>query len=128
MIYGIGTDIVDVRRIQAAVDRFGDRFAKRVLGSTELEAYDALAASQQSYFLAKRFSAKEATAKALGRKLNNGLTFKDITVTHDAHGKPMLLLTGVALEVATSVGIADSFISLSDEKNYAIAYVVLTTS
>lgn len=128
MIYGIGTDIVDVRRIQVAIDRFGGRFAKRILSSKELTTYIALVSSQQSYFLAKRFSAKEAAVKALGRKFNNGLFFKDITVTHDKHGKPMLLLSGVAKEVARSMDINDAFISLSDEKNYAIAYVIFTKS
>ena len=123
MIYGIGTDIVQVDRMQKNLTRFGDKFAARLLAQSE---YDEFQESRQpASFLAKRFAAKEATAKAMGTGFTDGLSFKDIGITHDERGKPLLVLMGRAQEFIQAQGICESHISLADEKDYAVAFVML---
>lgn len=124
MIYGIGTDIVSVQRISDGLARHGERFAQRILGETELSGF-ALATSPANY-LAKRFAAKEATAKALGTGFRNGLSLSQITVGHDPLGRPILEFNGKALTLIRDLGIESSHLSLADEKEYAIAFVTLT--
>ncbi|RLA21287.1 MAG: holo-ACP synthase [Gammaproteobacteria bacterium] len=127
MIHGIGTDIVDIRRIQSAVDQFGDRFPARILGQNELTQYGLLSNSGKARFLAKRFSLKEAAAKALGTGFRNGVILKNFNLSHDELGKPLLRLSGKAREIAQANGVNESHVSLSDEKNYTVAYVIMTT-
>jgi holo-[acyl-carrier protein] synthase len=123
MIYGIGTDIVAVARMARALERHGERFAGRILAATEFAAYrDAV---HPARFLAKRFAAKEAAAKALGTGFSNGLSLHDISVVHDAAGKPMLHFSGRALDLLEARGVGESFLSLADEHDYAVAYVTL---
>lgn len=126
MIYGIGSDIVDVRRMQESLDRHGRRFAERILAPEELDEYDQN--SSQAHYLAKRFAAKEATAKALGSGFRHGLSMKHICVTRDELGKPGLCFAAVAEEKTRVAGIASAHLSLSDERHYAIAFVVLETA
>lgn len=125
MIFGIGTDIVEVSRIQASIDEFGDSFAERILAASELAAY------QQSHikarFLAKRFAAKEAFSKALGTGLRAPATFQNIAVAHDDLGKPLLLLAAALQALLQHKNIQHTHISISDEKNLATAFVVLET-
>lgn len=123
MIVGIGTDIVHIDRIEAALGQFGDKFARRVLTDREMEGFGK--AKRPAAFLAKRFAAKEATAKAMGRGFCNGLALRQIGIGHDAHGKPGLEYFGVARELKETLGIGESFVSLADEDHYAIAYVTL---
>ena len=82
MIYGIGTDIVEVERIEVSLDQFGDSFAKRILASSEWADYEA--SKLKARFLAKRFAAKEAFAKAIGTGIRGDVSFQNIAVTHDA--------------------------------------------
>lgn len=123
MIHGIGTDIVEVARMARALQRHGERFARRVLVSSELEEFQL--AAHQDRFLAKRFAAKEAAAKALGTGFSQGLSLHDISVRHDDAGKPMLYFSGRALELLDTLNIGTHFLSLADEQSYAIAYVIL---
>jgi holo-[acyl-carrier protein] synthase len=123
MIYGIGTDIVHVARMQQNLDKFGERFAARIL--TEQELADYSHAARPAHFLAKRFAAKEATAKAMGTGFRNGLSLRHIEVGHDTHGKPLLILTGQAEALASQCGICESHLSLADENEYAVAFVTL---
>jgi len=123
MIYGIGTDIVRVSRIQKNLDRYGDRFARRILAGQELEEYRRTV--HPARFIAKRFAAKEAVAKAYGTGFTAGLSFQDIVVSHDAAGKPVLILSGRAAELQKEMGIGEEFISISDEQEYAVAFVTL---
>lgn len=123
MIFGIGTDIVQVSRIQKSLDRYGEQFARRILAETELE--DFRRTLQPARFLARRFAAKEALAKAYGTGFSGGLTFRDIAVTHDAAGKPVLQLAGRAAELQQELGIGADFISISDEREYAVAFVTV---
>ena len=123
MIYGIGTDIVRVARMQQNIDKHGERFAARILTEQELTEYRQSA--QPANFLAKRFAAKEATAKAMGTGFRNGLSLRNIEVGHDEHGKPLLILTGEAEALASRHGISESHLSLADENEYAVAFVTL---
>jgi len=123
MIFGIGTDIVEVSRIEASINEFGDGFARRILAESELASY------QQSQikprFLAKRFAAKEAFSKALGTGLRAPATFQNIAVSHDALGKPILILATELQLFLQTKNITQTHISISDEKNLAAAFVVL---
>ncbi|MEW6646946.1 MAG: holo-ACP synthase [Pseudomonadota bacterium] len=123
MIYGIGTDIVAVARMGRALQRHGIRFAERILNAAELADYQL--AAHPDRFLAKRFAAKEAASKALGTGFSQGLSLHDISVAHDAAGKPMLHFSGRALDLLEARGIGEHFLSLADEHDYAIAYVTL---
>ncbi len=123
MIFGIGTDIVEVSRIEASITQFGDDFAKRILAESEFCSY------QQSLikprFLAKRFAAKEAFSKALGTGLRAPATFQNIAVSHDDLGKPILVLAKELQALLAAKNITKTHISISDEKNLATAFVVL---
>ena len=123
MIYGIGTDIVRIQRMAKNLDRYGERFAQRILTKSEL--VDFRKSSTQAQFLSKRFAAKEAAAKALGTGFRNGLSLRDIGVSNDTLGKPMLEFSPRAQESLLAAGVRCSHLSLSDEQEYAIAYVVL---
>jgi holo-[acyl-carrier protein] synthase len=126
MIYGIGVDIVKIERIRNNIQRFGERFAQRLLTEAELAEYRTL--KQPERFLAKRFAAKEAVVKAMGTGFREGLAFPLIGVTHDALGKPGLVYSGAALDWMRASGITNSLLSLSDEQDYAVAFVILLTS
>lgn len=123
MIHGIGTDIVQVARIRASLDRFGERFARRVLASEEWARFTTSA--QPAHFLARRFAAKEATAKALGTGFRDGLGLRDIVVVNDIRGRPGLVFQGRARELEENLGIGECFVSISDEREYAVAFVTL---
>lgn len=123
MIAGIGTDIVAVARMHRLVERYSDRLADRILSGEELAEYAGV--EQKAMFLAKRFAAKEAAAKALGTGFRLGVVKRDIVVTHDELGKPLLKFHGDARVVSERRGITSSWLSLSDEKEFAVAFVVL---
>jgi holo-[acyl-carrier protein] synthase len=125
-IYGIGTDIVEVSRIELSLERYGDSFAKRILNEREWLSY---AQSQtQARFLAKRFAAKEAFAKALGTGLRAPATFQNIGIAHDDLGKPVLDLAPELEAFLSGKGITYQHLSISDEKALAAAFVVLEKS
>jgi len=123
MIFGIGTDIVEVSRIAASIEEFGDAFAARILAENELESYQA--SHIKARFLAKRFAAKEAFSKALGTGLRAPATFQNIAVSHDDLGKPILILAPALQSLIQAKNITQMHISISDEKNLAAAFVVL---
>jgi holo-[acyl-carrier protein] synthase len=123
MIHGIGTDIVAIDRMTQLLALNSNRFAKRILADHEYEQY--LSCKEQAAFLAKRFVAKEAAAKALGTGFRDGLSLQDIYVTHNEQGKPLLNFTGRGAELIKEFGITDMHLSLSDEKEFAIAFVTL---
>ncbi|WP_447043832.1 holo-ACP synthase [Vreelandella sp. H-I2] len=123
MIVGIGSDIARVERFKRAVQRHGPRFAQRILGPDEHALW--LQKSQPAAFLAKRFAAKEAFVKALGLGLRQGMQWGEIQVINDVLGKPYFLLSGEAERLLTVAGVTTSHITLSDEAEYAIAFVVL---
>ncbi|NYT74154.1 holo-ACP synthase [Halomonas sp. QX-2] len=123
MIVGIGSDIARVERFTRAMKRHGPRFAERILGPDEQAIW--LHKAQPAAFLAKRFAAKEAFVKALGLGLRQGLQWGDIQVLNDALGKPYFLLNGEAERLLQAAGVTASHVTLSDEAEYAVAFVVL---
>ncbi|MCG6945925.1 MAG: holo-ACP synthase [Deltaproteobacteria bacterium] len=123
MIRGIGVDIVKVDRIEKAVARWGYRFLKRIFTAAEIERCQKRARPAQC--LALRFAAKEAFAKALGLGMRKGLRWRDIEVVHDNFGKPDLLLHNQAQRLLEAVEASRTWLSLSDERESALAVVVL---
>lgn len=123
MIFGIGTDIVEVSRIETSLTQFGDDFAKRILADSELEGYHQ--SQIKPRFLAKRFAAKEAFSKALGTGLRAPATFQNIAVSHDDLGKPVLVLAPDLQVLLHTKNISRMHLTISDEKNLATAFVVL---
>ncbi len=123
MIVGIGTDIVRVARLANGLERFGVRYAQRILAREEYPEFSA--SPQPAPLLAKRFAAKEAAAKALGTGFDGRFGFRDIVVTHDASGCPGLVLKGGAAARAQALGVTRSYVTLSDERDYAVAFVIL---
>ena len=122
-VIGIGTDIVKVSRIKRLLNKHGENFAQRILHENELQIFQQRKTSK--FYLAKRFAAKEALAKALGTGIAKGISFEEIEVVNNEEGKPELILHGKASEVSIQLGVENLFISLSDEKKYDNAYVVL---
>ena len=121
MIIGVGTDIVEVKRVEKAIRRFGERFARKILCVSEYQCFtDARIAA----YIARQFSAKEAVSKALGTGMRNGINFHNIEITRKQSGEPVVKLIGAAKEHAESLGISDFHVSLSDERDYAVAYVI----
>ena len=123
MIRGIGVDIVKVDRIEKAVERWGHRFLERIFTAAEIERCQKRARPAQC--LALRFAAKEAFAKALGLGMRKGLRWRDIEVVHDNFGKPDLLLHNQAQRLLEDVEASRTWLSLSDERESALAVVVL---
>jgi len=123
MIYGIGTDIVEVSRIETSLNKFGDDFAKRILAASEMPEYQD--SQIKARLLAKRFAAKEAFSKALGTGLREPATFHNIAVSHDDLGKPLLVLAPTLQDFLAHHHIQHMHLSISDEKHLAAAFVVL---
>ncbi len=123
MIFGIGTDIVEVSRIADALARHGEGFARRILTDAEFAEFQH--SHTQARFLAKRFAAKEAFAKALGTGVRAPATLQNIGVSHDALGKPVLSLAPALQALVEEQHIVRQHLSISDEKALAVAFVVL---
>lgn len=123
MILGSGIDIVKVERIEEAASRWGDRFLRRVFTEDEI----AFCRQKRHFYecLSLRFAAKEAFVKAIGWGFRNGLRWRDIEVRSNRMGKPYLLLRGKAKEVVETRSINQVLLTLSDEKPFAIAHVLL---
>jgi holo-[acyl-carrier protein] synthase len=127
MIYGIGTDIIDIRRLRATVERRGERFAQKVLGEHELAVYrarSARVAQRGLSFLATRFSAKEAFSKAIGLGMRMPMTWRACEIVNAASGKPEIRLNGALAEWFAARGLR-AHVSVSDESDYAAAFVVV---
>ena len=127
MILGVGTDIVDARRIAKSIDRFSNKFTARIF--TKAERVAAAATGQPQAFFAKRFAAKEAVYKALSRAGVSGIRWQEAETLSLPNGAPVVALTGkckMALEALTPDGYkAQISISLSDEPPYALAFVII---
>ncbi|EMC8778611.1 MULTISPECIES: holo-ACP synthase [Providencia] len=122
-IVGLGTDIVEIARIESMIERTGDSLAKRILTEAELVQYQQQ--SKPARFLAKRFAVKEAAAKALGTGIRNGLAFNQFEVTNDKLGKPLLSLSDEALTLANCIHATHFHVSITDERHYAVATVII---
>lgn len=126
MIVGIGTDLVEVARIAAVLARHGDRFRRRVLTDVELRSFDDAAA--EAHWLAKRYAAKEAVAKAFGTGIGGTLSFQDIVVGREDSGRPLLTFRGAGQALADRLGVCRAHLSLTDEREFALAFVVLESA
>ena len=127
MIYGIGTDLIDIRRVRDTVERRGERFASKVLGAHELAVYrarSARVAQRGLSFLATRFAAKEAFSKAIGLGMTMPMTWRACEIVNAASGKPEIRLHGALAEWFAARGLR-AHVSVSDENDYAAAYVVV---
>ena len=124
MICGIGTDIIDIRRIKRVLNKYGVRFKKKCFHQHEIIKSDSRLNSTESY--AKRYAAKEACAKALGTGLARGVFWKDIEVRNNQYGKPYLILHNNAKKFLKTKNKNNKMeLSLSDEKDFAIANVII---
>ncbi len=127
MIFGIGTDICDVRRIAAVLERRGERFARRVLGPHEIEVFDARRRQLPERgvrYLATRFSAKEAFSKAIGLGMRMPMTWHRCEIVNVASGQPQIRLHGALQAWCAARGLR-AHVSLSDESDYATSFVVV---
>ena len=130
MIYGIGTDICDVRRIRASLERHGDRFAAKVLSEHEFKTWKLRSArwpERGVRYLATRFSAKEAFSKAIGLGMRMPMTWKLCEIRNERSGKPVIVLHGVLKEWFEARGL-QTHVSVTDETDYAASFCVVETS
>ena len=129
MIFGVGTDICDVRRIAATLERRGERFAEKVLGPHEIEVFRARRARVEARgvsYLATRFSAKEAFSKAIGLGMRMPMAWRDCELVKAPSGKPQIRLHGT-LAVWFEARRLQAHVSISDETDYAASFVVVET-
>ncbi len=123
MIHGIGTDLVVIRRIEDALSRFGDRFLRRILDQTEVNEY--AKSAQPVRFLAKRFAVKEAFSKAYGTGIGDTVGWHDVTVSHDKLGRPLIQTSARLNDLLLAQGITEKHLTITDETEHALAFVVL---
>jgi holo-[acyl-carrier protein] synthase len=123
MIFGIGTDLVQVERIEETYQRFGEHFVERLLMPAELALFDP--ARRPARFLAMRFAAKEAIAKALGTGFRHGVWIRDFGFLANARGKPEVIFSERGRAVADGLGAGEGHVSLTDEAGLVMAVAVL---
>jgi holo-[acyl-carrier protein] synthase len=123
MIVGTGVDITEVPRIAAAIERFGERFLKRIFTDAEIQYCQSKVNSVERF--AARFAAKEAALKALGTGLRMGISWREVEVTRMPGGRPTISFRGVAAQFASKLNAKGAHLSLSHTKDHAIAYVIL---
>jgi len=123
MIVGIGVDIAETERFEKIWGRFNGRIAQRILTQNELIEFERR--NKPASYLATRFAAKEAAAKALGTGFGCGVGYKSIEINNDKNGKPLLRFLNTALQMADQKRVENVFVSLSDEKHYVVAMVIL---
>ncbi len=127
MIYGIGTDIIRIDRVAAALARNGERFAEKILGPEELEKFRRRSAKVEARgirFLATRFAAKEAFSKAIGLGMRMPMTWRALQTLNAPSGKPIAVAAGALREFMESNGLSAQ-ISITDEADYAVAFVIV---
>ena len=130
MIVGVGTDILEIKRIGEILNKYDKKFIERIYGSNEINIIKNKK-NNLDHFLSKRFAAKEATWKAFNPKRGNGLIFKEIEILNDKNGKPYLFFSGksdryIKEREKELGGIIKFDVSLSDEQQYVIAFVVIS--
>lgn len=125
MIYGIGVDLVHIPRMEDVLDRWGERFLNRVF--TPGERALCLSRVRPASAFALRFAAKEAFSKAVGLGMRKGVRWRDIETFHHPGGRPGLRVHGICREICRDRGITGMHVSLSDERDYATAVVILET-
>jgi holo-[acyl-carrier protein] synthase len=126
MIFGVGTDVVEIGRIENALQKWGERFAEKILCPPELARFRAH--RLKANYLAKRFAAKEAFTKALGTGIRSPANWHGVWVRNLASGKPVLEYTDALQELLKAKGVTSAHLSLSDEKGIAFATVILESN
>ena len=127
MIYGIGTDICDIRRIRASLEKHGERFAHKVLSDNEMQTYRTRSErwpERGVRYVATRFSAKEAFSKAIGMGMRMPMTWRLCEVAKLSSGQPTIVLHGILKEWFEAKGLT-AHVSVSDESDYATSYVIV---
>lgn len=127
MIYGIGTDIIQISRVEAALARNGERFAEKILGPEELDKYHRRKAKVEARgirFLASRFAAKEAFSKAIGLGMRMPMTWRAMQTLNAASGKPIAVTSGALKDFMEQNGLTAQ-VSITDEADYAVAFVIV---
>jgi len=130
MIYGIGTDILMISRVAAALGRHGDRFAERILGPEEMQRYQRRKeknATRGVRFVATRFAAKEAFSKAIGLGMRMPMTWRAMQTLNAPSGKPMVVTSGVLHEFMEQNGLSAQ-VTITDESDYVVAFVIVEKS
>ena len=123
MIFGVGTDIVEMSRIQATYDRFGERFAQRILMDEELALYRV--SKQPVRFLAMRFAGKEATVKAMGTGFAHGVWMRDVGILNNNWGRPIIIWSERGRRVCDRLGVGAGHVSLTDDAGLVMAFAVV---
>lgn len=127
MIFGIGTDIIRIQRIEAALERNGERFAEKILGPLELEKYhrrQQQVAARGIRFLATRFAAKEAFSKAIGLGMRMPMSWRAMQTVNAPSGKPIIVTSGALKDFMDSNRL-QAQVSITDETDYAVAFVII---
>ncbi len=123
MILGIGTDLCEIARIQRALDRHGERFARKILVEAEMARF--LHHRKPAAYLAKRFAAKEAFSKAMGTGIHFPVNWHNVSVENGRSGRPALRFSGPLEQLLQARGVSAAHLSLTDETGMACAFVVL---
>lgn len=125
MVVGLGTDLMEIERVQASIDRFGERFLERIFTAGEIAF--CLRKKHAAESFAARFAAKEAAAKALGTGISRGVSWKEFEVRRQTGERPRLYLSGRAAALAAALGVQDIQLSLTHSRTVAMAVVVMQT-
>lgn len=123
MIFGVGVDIVELERVKATYDRFGERFAQRILMDEEMELFRR--SSRPVRFLAMRFAGKEAVVKAMGTGFAHGVWLRDIGIGNNDWGRPLVIWSPRGRRVCDRLGIGDGHVSLTDDAGLIMAFAVV---
>jgi len=123
MIFGIGTDLVELARVQETYDRFGERFVERLLMDEERQLFER--SNWPVRFLAMRFAAKEAAVKAMGTGFAHGMWIRDVGIVNNAWGRPLIIWSERGKGVCDELGIGEGHVSLTDEAGLILAFAVV---
>jgi len=123
MIFGIGTDIVEMTRMETTWERFGEHFARRILMEEEMELFKQT--NQPARFLAMRFAGKEATVKAMGTGFAHGVWLRDVGITRNEWGRPLVIWSKRGQQVCENLGIGNGHVSLTDDAGLVMAFAVV---
>lgn len=126
MIFGIGTDIVELSRVQGIYDRYGDHFAHRILMDEEMTLYRR--AKDKVRFLAMRFAGKEATVKAMGTGFAHGVWLRDVGILNNDWGRPVIVWSERGSRVCARLGIGSGHVSLTDDAGLVMAFAVVESA
>lgn len=126
MIFGVGTDIVELSRIQATYDRFGEHFVRRILMDEEIELFRR--SKQSVRFLAMRFAGKEATVKAMGTGFAHGVWLRDVGILNNSWGRPTVTWSERGRRVCDRLGVGSGHVSLTDDAGLVVAFAVVETA